>query len=151
MNCSNFEIFNGCNNCKCSLSNTETLSLLTAGSIIDLVDQIVINYNLFPNTKLLLDKSTISCTGNISITYDIDSANKINKSNRFIYYKIVNDWLKHNIVLIHDAIDIIYLILCVSILRYNETEQKAQNMIENMQVLFNYMQFYIKELEKNTT
>jgi hypothetical protein len=113
--------------------------------MIDILDQIIRECNSFPNDRVLLSDSTISCTGDISITYGKSSMTNT-EHNKKLCYNMVDQWLKRNISSIYDAMNIVYLILCASILSYDEREQKATEMLDSMQSLFDYIQFYIKKL-----
>lgn len=148
MFCNKFSELEGCNECKCSLTNTNNLSELTSSSMVDTLDQVIKECNTFPSDQLVLNDSTITCTGDISIAY-----NKLNRNNgehnRKLCYNMIDKWLKHNMSSIYDAMNIIYLILCASILSYDEREQKATEMLDSMQVLFDYIRFYINRLSKD--
>lgn len=145
MYCNKFCELDGCNNCKCSLTDTNYLSQFRSSSMVDILDQIIRECNSFPNDRVLLSDSTISCTGDISIVYGKSNISNT-EHNKRLCYNMVDQWLKQNISSIYNAMNIVYLILCASILSYDEREQKATEMLDSMQVLFSYIQFYIKKL-----
>lgn len=145
MYCNKFCELDGCNNCKCSLTNTNYLSQFKSSSIVDILDQIIRECNSFPTDKVLLNESTISCTGDISIVYGKSSIANTDYNKR-LCYDMIHQWLKRNMSSIYDAMNIVYLILCGSILSYDEREQKATEMLDSMQILFNYIRFYINKL-----
>ena len=148
MNCNKFSVLDGCTKCNCSLIDTDYLPLLSSLSVIDIIDQLIVETSSLGNNKIVLSKSKINCAGDITIVYNDNSLQNDDKYNRDIYYKVINTWLKYNMSRIDDAINIIYLILFASILHYNEQEQKAVDMIEHMQKLFIYIQSYINKLSK---
>lgn len=145
MYCNKFCELDGCDKCKCFLTDTNHLSQFKSSSMVDILDQIIRECNSFPNDRILLSDSMISCTGDISIVYGKSSTVNTDHNKR-LCYNMVDQWLKRNMSSIYDAMNIVYLILCASILSYDEREQKATEMLDSMQVLFSYIQFYINKL-----
>lgn len=148
MNCNNFKDLEGCGKCTCYLTDYRYLYLLTPLSTIDIIDKIILECNSFPTSKIVLNESTITCTGDINIVYVEDSFFGNSSHSKHICYQFINQWIEHNILTVYDALNIVYLILCASILNYNEREQKALNMLDSMNILFNYIHFYIRQLNK---
>lgn len=148
MNCNKFSVLDGCTKCNCSLTDIHYLPLLSSLSVIDIIDQLIVETSSLGNNKIILSESKINCAGDITIVYNDSTLQDDTKRSRSIYYKIINIWLKYNMSRVDDAMNIIYLILFASILHYNEQEQKAIDMIEHMQKLFIYIQSYISKLSK---
>lgn len=149
MECNKFATLEGCSNCKYLLSDSKYISQLDSFSIIDVLDELAEQCNLLPNNKVLLNESIIDCRGNISIVYHNNDINIPNNYTRYIYYSILSRWLKYNLTAIRSSINIIYLVLCACILYFNEKDQKALELIGNLQVLLNYVYNYIKILQRN--
>lgn len=148
MNCKHFSSLEGCNRCTHKLDNNAFTSLLDSAAIVGIFGELIKQCNISPITKVLLDKSTITCRGTIYYVYEPNDINDNDNHNRHACFQIINEWLKYNIYEIYETINIIYLLMCASILYYNETDQRASQILDNLEVMLTYIQRYIKYISK---
>ena len=144
MECNNFSILQGCSKCKCNLDNTKSISLLDSTSIIDILDELILQCHLFPNNKILLNKSSIDCIGNISIVYTNIVNDNQDRYIKYIYLYIIVNWLKSNISMVYDSINILYLTLCMCIVYYDEPNYRVLRLIESLENITNYIYSHLR-------
>lgn len=143
MYCSKFSELEGCSNCKCTLLDRESMSLLSPQSIAHVFEVLTEQYITFPGCRVLFSESTIDCSGNIVIVYTVTNNQNSLNQNKIACCNMLKEWLATNIQDLYDTIYIIYLVVCLFLLNSNTPKYKVVPILNSMETVVKCFNEYI--------
>lgn len=143
MTCKDYNNLEGCGKCKITLSDFYKLRKLSTISIGKVVDQLLGFCTSNTDKKLILEESTLTCTGNINISYKSKKKRNYLSKNRRTCAKFINFWSDYHQPAIYESIVFIYLRYASFILSSVNSESELCKEITNLD---NMMEQLLKAL-----
>ena len=141
MRCRKFKNLEGCGKCEIRLSDKQSIKYLSIAAISEIVDSLFSFCTNNTGSRLLLEESTISCVGKITIRHNDSSTDNCIYKNRTTCRQFIDTWYGYHEILICDALRLVYISKVSSILgsisSEKEMNDKAMELDNTMRQLTN--------------
>lgn len=144
--CKKIRYFKGCGKCLVSLSNDDIIKRISIPCMAQITDMLLECCVNNSNKKIIIDSSTVSCSGALEIDYELNVDGNHMLHNRMQCRNFMKYWYSFHKSIFIDAFILMYISSACDILKSTYREKEIKERIETLD---NACNFFWQSNERN--